>query len=115
MLLFWPAALIVLPFQMIGHFLFHHLLNHSLNAQTDDLAGHIRVSAQALPQQFLHLLANFLTWWYPIHGVSVSFLLFGLGGRIKSIIPHAASFLQNYTDITGGIRWGQTRNDGSYI
>jgi nitroreductase len=23
-------------------------------------------------------------------------------GRIKSIIPHAASFLQNYTDITGG-------------
>jgi hypothetical protein len=32
--------------------------------------------------------------------VSVSFLLFGLGGRIKSIIPHAASFLQNYTDIT---------------
>ena len=100
MLLLWPAALIVFPFQIIGHFLLHHLLNHSLNAQTDDQIGHIRVSAQALLQQILHLLANLLTWWYPIHGVSVSFLLFGLGGRIKSIIPHAASFLQDYTAIT---------------
>jgi hypothetical protein len=80
MLLLWPAALIVVAFQIIGHFLLHHLLNHALNAQTDDQAGHIRFSIQALLQQLFRLLANLLTWWYPMHGVRVSFLLFGRQG-----------------------------------
>jgi hypothetical protein len=63
--LLWPASLIVLSFQIVGRFLFQQLLRQPLDTQTEDQAGHIALTFQALIQQFFRLLADLLTWWYP--------------------------------------------------
>lgn len=42
------ASLIVFSFQIVGHFLFEQLLHQPLYAQTDDEAGDIAFSVQAL-------------------------------------------------------------------
>jgi hypothetical protein len=61
MFLFWPVALVVLSLQIASHFLFHQLLDQPLNAQTDDTGCDVSFSTQALAQQVVELLANFLT------------------------------------------------------
>jgi hypothetical protein len=49
--LLWPVALMVTTFQIIGHFPFHHLLHHPLDAQTDDLGCDVFLLVQSLTQK----------------------------------------------------------------
>jgi hypothetical protein len=93
MLLFWMPALVVLAFQIVGHFLLDQLLYQPLYTQTDDGGCDILLSVQAQPRHLLNPLADLPTWWYSINGVSVSFLPFGRPGPYQGrIIPHAAFF-----------------------
>ena len=84
------ATLIVVAFQKVGRFLFHLLLNHSVNAQTDDRGRDILLSIQTLFHQLRDLLANLLIWWHPIHDVRVSFRLSERPFHFTSLLPHTA-------------------------
>jgi hypothetical protein len=77
MLLLWPVALVVLSFQVVGHFLLQKLLDEPFHAQTDDRCRDVSFSIQVVARQLIELFAHLLIWWYPLHGVSVSFLPFG--------------------------------------
>jgi hypothetical protein len=67
------AALIMIPTQIIGHFLFYNFLHQSLHSQLQNGTGKIPFAFQTTVEHLRDPMAYFLTWWYPLHGVRFPF------------------------------------------